>query len=291
MDLINHIPFGLKEKDQQFVDVADVPKGRECGCICPSCHIPLIARQGKVNRWHFAHASRKLEDIEQSCQYSFFVSVRAMAKQIIESGFQLSTPGCTDWVSEHRYGIPFSESFCVTKPDTITLSDLQKECLFEETMVDIWAEVNGYHLVIYFSHPERSVPLPLEAPRNNRCGVLEIDLTGTRALFLAKKATHDRFEDEIRAFIKGNDHAKKWIFHPRKSAALSKARIRLEEQITNWRPPQHRVKIRKNSYVRHERGGERRYECQICKTKWSSLKNEKPVCPVCQVHFYARPIG
>lgn len=290
MDLINHIPFGLRAKDQQYVDVADVPKGRKCGCICPSCHIPLIARQGRINRWHFAHASRKIEDLEQGCQYSFFVSVRAMAKQIIESGFQLSTPGCTLWVSERRYGIPFSEPFYVTKPDTITLSNVHKECLFEETMVDIRAEVNGYPLVIYFSHPERSVPLALEEPRNNRCGVLEINLVETRSLFLAKKATYDRFEDEIRSFIKENDHAKKWIFHPRKSAALNKARIRLEEQITNWRPPQQRPKINKNTYTRFEQGGEVHYECQICKTKWSALKNDKPICPVCQIHFYARPI-
>lgn len=150
MDLINHIPFGLRAKDQQFVDVADVPKGRKCGCICPSCHIPLIARQGRINRWHFAHASRKIEDLEQGCQYSFFVSVRAMAKQIIESGFQLSTPGCTLWVSERRYGIPFSEPFYVTKPDTITLSKVHKECLFEETMVD--TPYRSIHLSLFFQY-------------------------------------------------------------------------------------------------------------------------------------------
>lgn len=290
MYLINHIPFGLRERDQQFVDVADVPRGRKCGCICPSCHIHLIARQGKINRWHFAHASRNIEDIEQSCQYSFFVSVRAMAKQIIESGFQLSTPGCTDKVSEHRYDITFSESFCVTKPDTITLYNVQKECLFEETMVDIRAEVNEYPLVIYFSHPERSVPVSIEKPRNKRCGVLEIDLTWTSALFQAKKTIYERFEDEIRTFLKEGNHAKKWIFHPRKSAALTKARTRLEEQIANWKPPQQREKIRKTPYVCFEPGEVRLYECQICKAQWSVLKNKTPICPVCQVHFYSRQI-
>ncbi|HEC8710353.1 TPA: hypothetical protein R4C66_002168 [Salmonella enterica subsp. enterica serovar Poona] len=208
MDLINHIPFGLRKEGQMYVDVADVPKGRNCGCLCPSCHIPLIARQGKVNRWHFAHASRKVRDIEQNCQYSFFVSVRAMAKQIIESGFRLSTPGYTGEVSERHDGITFSERFCVTTPGTITLDNVQKECLFEETIVDICAEINGYSLVIYFSHPERRVPFSLEVPDNKQCGVLEIDLSKTRELFLSKNATSDRFDDVLKTFIEGDNHSK-----------------------------------------------------------------------------------
>lgn len=52
------------------------------GTVVAFALIPLIARQGKVNRWHFAHASRKVRDIEQYCQYSFFVSVRAMANKL-----------------------------------------------------------------------------------------------------------------------------------------------------------------------------------------------------------------
>jgi len=43
MALINHIPFGLRSEDQQYVDVADVPKGKQCGCICPSCVMYLIS--------------------------------------------------------------------------------------------------------------------------------------------------------------------------------------------------------------------------------------------------------
>lgn len=68
MLLINRIPFGLRLVDQQFVDVADVPKGKQCGCICPSSRIPLIAQQGKVNRWHFAHASRNVDEVNKECE-------------------------------------------------------------------------------------------------------------------------------------------------------------------------------------------------------------------------------
>lgn len=290
MDLLNHIPFGLRKEDQMYVDVADVPKGRSCGCLCPSCHIPLIARQGKVNRWHFAHASRKIGNIEQSCHYSFFVSVRAMAKQIIKTGFRLSTPGYTGEVSERRYDTWFSELFCVTAPGTIMLDNVQKECLFEQTVVDICAQINGYPLVIYFSHPERRVPVSLKAPDNKRCGVLEIDLSRTGELFLSKNAASDRFDDVLKTFIEEDNHSKKWIFHPREYSAMRRARIRLEERITNWKPPQERTKIRKNPYVRFEPGREHHYDCLICKTKWSAFEYEKTACPVCRTHLYSRKI-
>lgn len=35
--------------------VGDVPNGVSCGCICPTCGSPLVARQGRENEWHFAH--------------------------------------------------------------------------------------------------------------------------------------------------------------------------------------------------------------------------------------------
>lgn len=40
------IPFGLHKKSNRLVDVGSVAKGKACGCICPSCQTPLIARQG-----------------------------------------------------------------------------------------------------------------------------------------------------------------------------------------------------------------------------------------------------
>jgi competence CoiA-like predicted nuclease len=57
---LNKIPFGLRESDNALVDVSDVQNGKQCGCVCPSCHTPLEARQGDINAWHFAHASKNV---------------------------------------------------------------------------------------------------------------------------------------------------------------------------------------------------------------------------------------
>lgn len=37
----------------RFAD--EVPRGSGCGCFCPVCSSPLVAKQGDQNRWHFAH--------------------------------------------------------------------------------------------------------------------------------------------------------------------------------------------------------------------------------------------
>lgn len=35
--------------------VGDVSRGAACGCFCPICKSPLVAKQGQENEWHFSH--------------------------------------------------------------------------------------------------------------------------------------------------------------------------------------------------------------------------------------------
>lgn len=35
--------------------VGEVDNGVACGCFCPVCASPLLAKQGELNAWHFAH--------------------------------------------------------------------------------------------------------------------------------------------------------------------------------------------------------------------------------------------
>jgi competence CoiA-like predicted nuclease len=47
------LPFGLK--DNKLVDATQVERGAKCGCSCPACGHPLIARKGNKKINHFAH--------------------------------------------------------------------------------------------------------------------------------------------------------------------------------------------------------------------------------------------
>ena len=50
------IPFG-KNKDGQMVTASEVQRGTACQCQCLVCGDQLIARQGEIIAWHFAHAA------------------------------------------------------------------------------------------------------------------------------------------------------------------------------------------------------------------------------------------
>lgn len=74
------IPFAYSRTLKKLVDATEVPRGLACCCICPSCSMRLQARQGEVNEHHFSHYDKA----QSKCEYSYWVSIRDMAKQILK---------------------------------------------------------------------------------------------------------------------------------------------------------------------------------------------------------------
>ncbi len=74
------VPFGLHRETNDYIGIDEADRGLACDCICPSCGMRLQARKGKEREYHFSHhkAAQK-----EDCQYSYWVSVRSMAKQLI----------------------------------------------------------------------------------------------------------------------------------------------------------------------------------------------------------------
>ena len=50
------IPYA--EKNGRLIHVSRVERGLDCGCVCPVCKGPVLARKGRVVRHHFAHHTR-----------------------------------------------------------------------------------------------------------------------------------------------------------------------------------------------------------------------------------------
>jgi hypothetical protein len=49
--------------------VGDVQRGAACGCFCPMCKSPLVAKQGDTNEWHFSHeASQERPECEAGAE-------------------------------------------------------------------------------------------------------------------------------------------------------------------------------------------------------------------------------
>lgn len=82
----------------KLVDVEDVQVGNKCGCFCPACKEPLIAKnQGSKRMHHFAHQSGT------ECDYAFESMLHILAKEKIREAF----------MSKSEFWIEFEyKSFC-----------------------------------------------------------------------------------------------------------------------------------------------------------------------------------
>lgn len=83
-------PFGLL--DGQLVTINDVSSGLACGCLCPACKQPLVARKGSQKVHHFAHA------IKTDCKGALETALHIKAKQVFDRNSFIVIPGhYYDW--------------------------------------------------------------------------------------------------------------------------------------------------------------------------------------------------
>ncbi len=66
-------------KNGRIVSVEEVERGQACECTCPCCHGSLIARQGDVRVWHFAHATGA--DCEGGAESALHLAAKAVIER------------------------------------------------------------------------------------------------------------------------------------------------------------------------------------------------------------------
>lgn len=174
---MNLIPFGLRS-DGLYIDAEDATRGKSCDCTCPSCGIALIARQGDVNAFHFAHDSKgaSKEEIE-ACKYSFYVSVRYMLKQLLQGTGLLLLPPLE--IDHH------GQTHVITKslPITVEPKDITPDSYEQDIMFDLIFTVSGRKLCLYISHPGRPAPIYNNLSRDQHTAVLGLDLIPFSKIF------------------------------------------------------------------------------------------------------------
>lgn len=79
------IPFGMLPSGQ-LVDISTVERGLKCGCLCPGCRSPLVARQGEINIHHFAHYA------VPACQEGLEVAITMGLLQTLNEVKQIHLP-------------------------------------------------------------------------------------------------------------------------------------------------------------------------------------------------------
>lgn len=209
MNPLSLIPFGLRISDQQYVDASEVKKGLDCECICPSCKTPLIARQGDINEWHFAHASRNVsKEIEDKCEYSFWVSVTLMAKQAIASAETITLPSLVMYKND-------GEEVIVTEHTEIIIDQIKIESNIESIVADAELTIGDYSIAILFDTPNRDIERRYSLTENQEnIGILIISLKDAAA-WLFGNDSKGKYSATLKKRILNDNECKSWVLHPR----------------------------------------------------------------------------
>jgi len=296
IELLN--PFGLDAASGQLVDVGGVKRGKACGCICPSCQTPLIARHGGKKEWHFAHRSQKVHsETRRDCEYSFALSVRLMIRQLSDHGLKFRTPRLEPLlpaVGKHSCASK-NIGYLVTDESLLELEKVQVGVQFCGVTVDVLGLVKNVPFVVYVTYKERSLPSELRSPSTTMCGVVELNVDSVQNLF--RKEQKGQYKEALRRYIEEHTDGKTWVYHPREKK-LREAAI---DKLQSWSQQQKGVAMENVNVTPSRVLGEpmmshpaievdeplelgvRKYICVICKNSWEGAST---ICAKCKTHLY-----
>lgn len=191
--MANNFDIVMALKDGKPVHVKDVERGLKCGCKCAACGEDLVARQGKVRAWHFAHKSGK------NCAYGFESSLHLTAKNLI-GNFR-----CID-VPDVRMEFPTSDKQAVTvmAPHVIFIESVEIERRTGGVVPDVVVKTcDGQEVFIEIAVTHFVDDAKLEKLRAIGVPTLEIALKG------------DYDQADLEYMLKtGDTSAMRWVYHP-----------------------------------------------------------------------------
>lgn len=286
-----------------MVDVADGPAGSACGCICPSCKSPLIARQGQTKVWHFAHVARiDHHETEAPCDFSWPVSIRLMARQLIGHGLTIALPAAefpvyTDGLPRR----PPEPYVLAAAPQSLSTAQATCDGALGSLQVDAIVPTPSGPLVLYMTHAQRQAPEDLLAPSVPCAGTIEIKL-GEFHRFLRKSQMEQAPKAALRLFLEEDQASKRWLFHPdtdrlraeEKERRMTKSLGRRYESAPSNRargldvpvwhggyPSGATTPVARTSSATAIPGDPLLYICIGCDAKWGAKTGPMRPCPFC----------
>src|SRR3954453_13701929 len=171
------LPYG-EASNGRLVRASEVPAGLDCGCTCPACGVPLVARRGDVRIAHFAHAT------DRACAAAHETMLHRLAKQLIADGTALVLPEVTA-----EYGGRYR---LVRPAVTIRPEGAALEPGLDGLRPDILVTVAGRPLLVEVAVTHFCGPEKLALIRGRHLAAIEIDLSR-----VAREAPPDALEHTI----------------------------------------------------------------------------------------------
>lgn len=271
------IPFALEPLSGELVDVGQVKSGRDCGCQCPSCGQSVIARQGDINQWHFAHDSKASVPPHCLCEISFYACCkRYVIEQLVKNEFRtLSTPAYQvtekQFISARGSYKSMSLSMGVTESRKLTVDGFGNNGNF-----DLAVSVGAHTVDIVLGHPDRSQP-DIHSGDN---GVLLVDLKFIADRYQGTHTTADLIRESVEELFGEDIEHKRWLFHPRESAVRARLAERLNSELNG-------ISAMKVQHCTPPAiGRPQPVSCKMCKREWVWIAGEPLTCEACNTHMY-----
>ena len=189
--------FG-ERADGTLAHISEVPSGIACGCRCPSCQRPLVARKGEQMVHHFGHHGAAGE---HACQSGSETALHRFAKELLASRLVLVLPPLPqNGEKQPRYtgGLYCFDAAALEK----RLGAIIPDVIVRRANRDLLVEFCVTH-ACDANKVAKIASLGIAA--------IEIDLSG-----LAHSASRTELEDAIL-----NQAPRRWLHNPKLNQALS----------------------------------------------------------------------
>ncbi|MEM1215293.1 MAG: competence protein CoiA family protein [Bacteroidota bacterium] len=212
----------IARQGQRWVSIRSVPSGLACNCRCPACGAALIAKKGRRQQHHFAHA----HGVE--CVGGWETALHRFAKHVILSERQVWLPP----VEVFKVGtVRPAQLLRATKAEAeVTRGNLRLDVLLSGPNVELVVEIRVSHAVEARKR-RRLTQLGLPA--------IEIDMGRIYQVLGANGQADDIVA--LRRAILRELNARQWLFSPlqhrweyRLRKAAVQRKVHISQQGTYW---------------------------------------------------------
>ena len=207
------LPVALK--DGLPVLISEIPVediGNQCGCVCPNCCGPLVAKVGPYRRHHFAHTSI---DCSFRIQDATRIGLLHIARAILQQEKKLRLPGydvyddrVESFSKDPEIFFRLTRRFQVVRPEMVAVLDVRLEKVTPDADLILVVETETNRIVMDVSVTSKASRRLQDVLPCGTHSAFELDLSKARY-----SDWTDR--DRLRTIIVHDTQNKRWLHDPR----------------------------------------------------------------------------
>lgn len=216
------VPFGLR--DGRLYTPYQTKRGKQCGCVCPGCQVPLVANQGEKKRHYFSHYHGA------DCVGGYESAIHLMAKQVVQDSMMVTVPGFSKTLKQELASGSFKESVVDLPPALLHFSSVTLEQTVDGLRPDIvglLADGTAIHIEVYVTNAVSEDKQTRFSDKN----MFELDLSH---LDQGAVADMEAFKQEVLELA-----PRTWIGCQLYQQQLEQARLALAEQVQAYQRKHH----------------------------------------------------